>query len=83
MIKPSKAAHSVDVAVPNSHNIHRTIVKKVQKYRDLQEDLVRIRKVKKAITIPIVLSTTGNIPNKLDASLKPCSVYSNAESSNI
>jgi hypothetical protein len=67
LIKPSKEAKSVDVAIPNSHNLRRTITEKLQKYTDLQEELVRIRPVDKACTIQLMLSITGNIANKLDA----------------
>jgi len=39
--KTIKEAYSVDVAVPNSHNLHSTITEKLQKYKDLKEKLTR------------------------------------------
>jgi hypothetical protein len=34
--KTIKAAHSIDTAIPNSHNFHSTITEKLQKYTDLK-----------------------------------------------
>ena len=39
--KTIKVAHSVDVAVPNSHNLHSSVTEKLQKYTDLKEELIR------------------------------------------
>jgi len=64
MIKPPKETHSVDVAIPNSHNLRRTITEKLQKYTDLQEELVAIRPVDKAGVIQLMLPITGNTQNK-------------------
>jgi len=33
---------SVDVAIPNSHNLHCTVTEKLQKYADLKEELIRM-----------------------------------------
>jgi hypothetical protein len=63
-------AYLVDVAIPNSHNLHSTITEKLQNYTDLTERLVRIWQLKTAYIMPLVLSTTGIIPNKLHESLK-------------
>jgi predicted methyltransferase MtxX (methanogen marker protein 4) len=57
-------AYSIDVAIPNSHNLHSTITKKLRKYTDLKEELTRIWQLKRAYIIPLVLSTTGIIPKK-------------------
>jgi hypothetical protein len=62
--KTTKETHSIDVAIPNSHNLS-TITEKLQKYTDLKEEFVRIWKLKMVYTIPLVLSTTGTITNKL------------------
>ena len=58
------------VAIPNSHNLHSTITEKLQKYTDLKEELIRIWQLNTACIIPLVLSTMGNITNKLHESLK-------------
>jgi hypothetical protein len=65
-----KSACLIDVAIPNSHNLHFTITEKCQKDTDFKEELVRIWKVKMACALPLVPSTIGKIPDKLHASLK-------------
>jgi hypothetical protein len=75
--RASKEAHSVDVAIPNSHS---SITEKLQKYTDLKEELITIWQLNAACIIPLVLSITGIIPinaihngiipNKLHDSLK-------------
>ena len=53
-------------AIPDSHNLHNTITKKLQKYVDLKEQLVRRRRqMKKAYIIPLLPSTMGTVPNNL------------------
>jgi hypothetical protein len=37
--KTTKETHSVDIATPNSHNIHSTITERFQKYANLKESL--------------------------------------------
>jgi hypothetical protein len=37
--KSIKEANLTDIAIPNSHNLHGTITKKLQKYTDLKEEL--------------------------------------------
>ena len=41
-----KEAHLMQVAVHNSHNLHSIITENLQTYKDLEEDLVRIRQMK-------------------------------------
>jgi hypothetical protein len=53
--KTSKAAHSTDVAIHNSHVLHSTITEKLQKYTDLKEELITIRQLTTACIIPLVL----------------------------
>jgi len=48
---------SVDVAVPNSHNLHCTVSEMFQKYADLKEELIRMWQLQTAHTMPPVLST--------------------------
>jgi hypothetical protein len=47
------------VAVANSDNLHSNITEKFQKYIDLKEELIRIRKSKKICAMLPVLSATG------------------------
>ena len=68
--KTTKEAHSTAVAIPNSHSLHSTTTERLQKYRDLKEQLIRMWQMKTAYILPLVLSTTGTIPDKLHESLK-------------
>jgi hypothetical protein len=62
----------IDVAIPNSHNLHSTVIEKLQKYTYLKEELIRIWQLKMVLynITSAVLPTTGIIPNKLHESLK-------------
>ena len=62
--------------MPNSHNLHSTITQKLLKYTDLKEELFRIWRLKTTYVLPLVLPTTGIIPNKLHESLKPLNLLS-------
>jgi len=53
----TKEAYLIDAVIPNSHNLHSTITKKLQKYADLKEELIKILHLKMACTIPLVLTT--------------------------
>jgi len=68
--KTTTEAHSMSAAIPNSHILHSTITQRLQKYTDLKEELIRIWQMKTAYTLPLVLSTAGDFPDKLDESLK-------------
>ena len=49
----------VGVAIPNTHSLHSTITKRLQKHTDLKKQLARIWQLKAAYVIPFVLSTMG------------------------
>ena len=68
--KTIKQAYLIDVAIPNRHNLHHIITKKLKKCIDLKEELIGIWQLKTAYIKPLVLSITGIIPNKLHKSLK-------------
>jgi len=38
--KTIREAYLIDVAVPNSHNLHNNITEKLQKYTDLKDDII-------------------------------------------
>jgi hypothetical protein len=52
--KTIKTTYSVDIAIPNSHNLHSTITEKLQKYTDLKEKLIRTWQLTTACVIPLV-----------------------------
>jgi len=53
--RPIKETYLIDVAIPNSHNLHRIITKKPQKYADLKEEVIRVWQLKMAPKVPLVL----------------------------
>jgi hypothetical protein len=61
--KTIKQAHSVDTAIPKSHNFHSTVTERLQQYTGWKEELTRIQQLKTAHTVPPVLSTEGIISN--------------------
>jgi hypothetical protein len=62
--KTIREAHVIYVALHSNHNLRSTITERLQKYNDLKEELVRIWQLKKTCIKPLVLSTTGIIPDK-------------------
>ncbi|CAK1579245.1 unnamed protein product [Parnassius mnemosyne] len=75
--KLNKITYLIDIAIPNTHNITKTITEKIHKYTDLQDEISRIWKQEKAYIVPIVLSTTGVIPKHLHHSLKLLNIKEN------
>ena len=65
-----KQAYLADVGIPNANKPRSTITERLQKYTDLKEELIKTRKLNAVYIVPLVLSTTGTIPNKLHESLK-------------
>ena len=68
--KDNKVTFLIDIAVPNTHNLQKTIGEKINKYAELKEEVTRIWRQEKVYVVPIVVSTTGVIPNHLHHSLK-------------
>lgn len=68
--KENKIVHIIDIAIPNTHNIQKTITEKIQKYTELKEEIIRIWKINKVYIVPLVLSSTGVIPKYLHQALK-------------
>jgi hypothetical protein len=46
--KTIKQAYLTDVAIPNNHNLHSTIIEKLRKYTDMKEEFIRIWQLKMA-----------------------------------
>jgi hypothetical protein len=68
--KVNKITYLIDIAVPNTHNLQKTIAEKIHKYTDLKDEVTRIWHQEKVYIVPIILSTTGVIPKHLHHSLK-------------
>jgi hypothetical protein len=68
--KTIKETYLTDVSIPNNHNLHITIIEKLQKYTNLKEQFIIIWQLKRAYIVQLVLSTTDIIPNLSHESLK-------------
>lgn len=75
--KQLKKVYLVDIAVPNSHNIEDKLREKVQKYRDLGDEVKRMWDVDFVKIIPLVLSATGIIPRCLKENLEILGIKKN------
>jgi hypothetical protein len=60
----------IDVAVPNTHNLAKTITDKQNKYQEMANDVQVLCESKTAQVIPLVISSTGVISKSLPQSLK-------------
>ena len=69
MNKKTKNTFLIDIAVPNTHNLAKTITNKQNKYQELRNEICAMWKQKAAQVIPIVISSTGVIPKSLSQSL--------------
>jgi len=69
MNKKTKNTFMIDIAVPNTHNLAKTITNKQNKYQELANELCAMWKQKAAQVLPIVISSTGVIPKSLSRSL--------------
>ena len=61
MNKKTKNTFSIDIVVPNTHNLAKTIIDKQSKYQELANEICAMCKQKSAQVIPIVISSTGVI----------------------
>ena len=77
MNKKTKNAFLIDTAVPNTHNLAKTVTDKQNKYQELANEIYAMWKQNAAQVIPIALSSTGVIPKSLSQSLKRLNLYSN------
>ncbi|KAL0852393.1 hypothetical protein ABMA28_000587 [Loxostege sticticalis] len=68
--KLNKTVYFIDVAIPNTHNIKKTISDKIHKYSELKEEVLRIWNLDKVYIVPLVLSSTGVIPKHLHRSIQ-------------
>jgi hypothetical protein len=49
--KTIKEAYLIYAAIPSSHRLHSTVTKKLRKYADFKEELIRIWKLKTACIV--------------------------------
>ena len=60
----------MDIALPNTHNLAKTVTDKQNKYQELANEICAMWKQNAAQVIPIAISSTGVIPKSLPQSLK-------------
>jgi hypothetical protein len=77
MNKTTKNTLLIDIAVSNAHNLARILTAKQEKYRELANEICAMWKQNTAQVIPIVISSTGIIPNSLSHSLKRLNLHPN------
>ena len=75
--KRDKTTYLIDIAVPNTHNIQKTIAEKINKYEELRHEVRSMWKMNKVVILPIVLSSTGVVPHTLHASIKELGLNKN------
>ena len=69
MNKKTKNTFLIDIALPNTHNLAKTITDKQKKYQGLANEICAMWKQKEAQVIPLIISSTGVIPKSLSHSL--------------
>jgi hypothetical protein len=67
----------IDIAVPNTHNLAKTITDKQNKYQKLANEICGMWKQNTAKMIPIAISSTRVIPKSLPQSLKRLNLHPN------
>jgi hypothetical protein len=67
----------IDIAVPHTHNLAKTITDKQNKYQELANEICAMWKQNTAQVIPIVISSTRVIPKSLSQSLKRLGLHLN------
>jgi len=75
--KKTKNTFLIDIAVPNTHNLAKTITDKQNKYQELANEICDMWKQKAAQVIPIVISSAGVIPKSLSQSLTRLNLHPN------
>ena len=71
MNKKTKDTFLIDIAVPNTHNLAKTITDKKNKCQEPVNEICAMWKQKAAQVIPTVISSTGVIPKSLSLNLDP------------
>ena len=77
MNKKTKNTFLIDIAVPNTHNLAKTINDKQNNYQELANEIYAMWKQKAAQMVPLVISSTGVIPKSLSQSLTRLNLHPN------
>jgi len=77
MNKKIKNTILIDIAIPNIHNLAKTITDKQNKYQELANEICAMWKQKAAQVIPTVISSTAVIPKTLSENLTTLNLHPN------
>jgi len=77
MNKKAKTTFLIDIAVPNTHNLAKTITDKQNKYQELANEICGMWKQNAAQVTPIIITSTRVIPNSLSQSQKRLNLHPN------
>ena len=77
MNKKTRNTFLINIAVPDTHNLSKTITDKQNKYQEMANEICAMWKQKAAQVIPIVISSTGVIPKSLSQSLTRLNLHPN------
>jgi hypothetical protein len=75
--KKTKRTFLIDIAIPNTHNLAKTITEKQNKYQELANEIRVMWKQDAVQVVPIVISAPGIIPKSLSQSLKRLNLHPN------
>ena len=75
--KKTKNTFLIDIALPNTHDLAKSITDKQKMYQKLANEICAMWKQKAAQVIPIVISSTGVIPKSLSQSLTTLNLHPN------
>ena len=73
----TKNTFLIDIAVPNTHNLTKTITDKQNKYQELANEMCAMWKQKAAKLISTVISSKGVISTSLSQSLTRLNLHPN------
>jgi len=77
MNKKTKNTFLIDTAVPNTHNLAKTVTHKQNKYQEMANEICAMWKQNAAQVIPLVISSAAVIPKSLSQSLKRLNLHPN------
>jgi hypothetical protein len=77
MNKKTKNTFLIGIAVPNKHNLAKTITDKQNEYQELVNEMCAMWKQNAAKVIPKVILSTAVIPKSLSQSLKRLNLHTN------
>jgi 23S rRNA pseudoU1915 N3-methylase RlmH len=75
--KKTKNTFLIDIAIPNTHNLAKTITEKQNKYQEMANEIRDMWKQGAVQVVAIVNSATGIIPKSLSQSLKRLNLHPN------